>query len=254
MKFFQRGKGSKGAINGGVAGAQHLTSSRVPAASQLTGNRMESLNDIDTIYTSPQQHPPPPSQQQRQIPRQQSRPVAGRAHQHQPVVASPVVRAAQPAPSDLPPEMHRSKEEKDAAIEATRELVKRFISDIWNRGKVDLIPELCSSSLRFNNEDNTGFDRVGHEGLAGMVRMIRESLDDYHCEIHSMVVEENKAFCRFRFTGKHTGELLGFAATNKMVSWIGATEFTVHNGKILTVWELADLNRLEGLLAGEEEP
>lgn len=94
----------------------------------------------------------------------------------------------------------RDFEANQAAIDLTRSLVKRFIADIWNRGEVDLIPEVCSSSLRFNG--NTGFDRVGHEGLARMVNTIRDALDDYHCEIHSMVVEHNKAFCRLRFTGK----------------------------------------------------
>lgn len=94
----------------------------------------------------------------------------------------------------------REFEANQAAIDLTRSLVKRFIADIWNRGEVDLIPDVCSPSLRFNG--NTGFDRVGHEGLARMVNTIREALDDYHCEIHSMVVENNKAFCRLRFTGK----------------------------------------------------
>lgn len=94
----------------------------------------------------------------------------------------------------------REYEANQASIDLTRSLVKRFIADIWNRGEVDLIPEVCSPSLRFNG--NTGFDRVGHEGLARMVNTIREALDDYHCEIHSMVVEHNKAFCRLRFTGK----------------------------------------------------
>lgn len=36
----------------------------------------------------------------------------------------------------------------------TRDLVKKFIADIWNRGELDLIPDVCSPSLRFNG--NTG--------------------------------------------------------------------------------------------------
>lgn len=145
----------------------------------------------------------------------------------------------------------RDFEERQAAIDLTRSLVKRFIADIWNRGEVDLIPEVCSPSLRFNG--NTGFDRVGHEGLARMVNTIREALDDYHCEIHSMVVEHNKAFCRLRFTGKHTGNLLGYPPTGKVVAWMGATEFTCQNGRILKVWELGDIKTLEEQLTTEVE-
>jgi predicted ester cyclase len=134
-------------------------------------------------------------------------------------------------------------DEKMATIEVTRELVKRFISDIWNRGEVELIPDVCHPSLRFNG--HVGMDRVGHEGFSRMVTTVRDALTDYHCEIHSMVVETNKAFCRLRFTGKHTGNLLGYPPTGKTVAWMGASEFTCKNGKILKVWELGDVKSLE---------
>lgn len=98
---------------------------------------------------------------------------------------------------------------------------------------------------------STGFDRVGHDGLARMVLTIRGALEDYHCEIHSMVVEHNKAFCRLRFTGRHVGDLIGIAPTGRTVAWMGATEFTVQNHKILKVWELGDVKSLEEqLLSG----
>lgn len=136
-----------------------------------------------------------------------------------------------------------SSDESMATIEMTRELVKGFIADIWNRGDIDLIEKICHPSLRFNG--HVGMDRVGHDGFARMVTTVREALTDYHCEIHSMVVESNKAFCRLKFTGKHTGVLLGYPPTGKPVAWVGASEFTCKNGKILKVWELGDVKSLE---------
>jgi predicted ester cyclase len=85
-----------------------------------------------------------------------------------------------------------------------------------------------------------------------MVTTVREALTDYHCEIHSMVVETNKAFCRLRFTGKHTGNLLGYPPTGKTVAWMGASEFTCKNGKILKVWELGDVKSLEEQLRSSD--
>ncbi|CAB9502687.1 SnoaL-like polyketide cyclase [Seminavis robusta] len=130
-----------------------------------------------------------------------------------------------------------------AKADVTRDLVKKFISDIWNRGELDLIPQVCSPKIRFNG--NTGLDKIGHDGFARMVATIHGALSDYHCEIHSMVVENNKAFCRLRFSGKHTGDLLGYPPTGRVVSWMGATEFTCMNGRILKVWELGDMKTLE---------
>ena len=156
--------------------------------------------------------------------------------------ASPSDARAAAAPSDG--------DDSSATIEMTRELVKGFIADIWNRGDVDLIKKICHPSLRFNG--HVGMDRVGHEGFARMVITVREALTDYHCEIHSMVVESNKAFCRLKFTGKHTGTLLGYPPTGKTVSWVGASEFTCKKGQILKVWELGDVKTLEAQLRSAE--
>lgn len=74
--------------------------------------------------------------------------------------------------------------------EQTRDLVKIFIGEIWNRGEIESIERVCSPRLRFNG--HTGLERVGHEGFSRMVATVRSSLDGYHCEIHSMVVEGRK--------------------------------------------------------------
>ena len=54
-----------------------------------------------------------------------------------------------------------SYEEYLAQIEVTRELVKKFISEIWNRGETELIPHVCHPSLRFNG--HVGMDKVSME-------------------------------------------------------------------------------------------
>lgn len=154
-----------------------------------------------------------------------------------------------PVSKILPPSPLNSDANNQEALEllhlneVTRGLVKQFISAIWNRGELELIPRVCSKGIRFNGA--SGMDRVGHDGFAKVVSTIRDALDEFHCEIHSMVVEANKAFCRVRFTGKHTSLLLGHPPTGRQVEWMGATEFTCKDGKIIKVWELADVKGLE---------
>jgi steroid delta-isomerase-like uncharacterized protein len=218
----------------------------------LTGGGPPSLNN-ETVYTSGMQQrhqsrPSPQSQSspprtQAQAPRAEFVSYAKNPSGNR--VTSTTVRIP-PSESNESAQSAQSPDSTQATNDLTRSLVKKFIAEIWNRGEIDLIPDVCSANLRLNG--NTGFDRVGHDGLARMVSLIRDALDDYHCEIHSMVVEHNKAFCRLRFTGKHVGTLLGFEASGKVVAWMGATEFTCQNGKILKVWELGDLKSLEGQL------
>lgn len=42
----------------------------------------------------------------------------------------------------------------------TRDLVKKFIADIWNRGELDLIPSVCSPSLRCNGNNGAFMTRL----------------------------------------------------------------------------------------------
>ena len=61
-------------------------------------------------------------------------------------------------------------------------------------------------------------------------------------------------FWNISVTGKHTGNLLGYPPSGRVVGWMGATEFTCQGGKILKVWELGDIKTLEEqLMAPEEE-
>ena len=202
------------------------------AAGQKNGNQGETVGLTDANQkqqaSSPQQQQASqeaPAQQQQQQQQQQAPPAAAQEQFSTTVTDMPV---GDPA---------------FAKADVTRNLVKKFISDIWNRGDLDLIPQVCSPKIRFNG--NTGLDKIGHDGFAMMVATIHAALSDYHCEIHSMVVEDNKAFCRLRFSGKHTGDLLGYPPTGRVVSWMGATEFTCMNGRILKVWELGDLFSLQ---------
>ena len=209
------------------------------------------------MATSPQQQQPraaSPQQQQQQRPtrrspspqaRQQHAPPPQKAHQEkqvfEPTQAPPFKEKAPPKPAITVNGIDPVVQMERAAV--CRELVKQYVADIWNRGDLELIPKVCARGLRFNG--SAGMDRVGHDGFSRMVQTIRGSLEDYHCEIHSMVVEGNKAFCRMRFTGRHVGQLLGYEATGKHVSWMGASEFTVVDGLIVKVWELGDMASLE---------
>ena len=132
--------------------------------------------------------------------------------------------------------------------EITRENVNKFISDIWNKGEVTLIPQVCSERLLVSGLK--GFDRVDHNGFARIVTTIRQALDNYHCEVHSMVVEGNKAFCRVLFTGMHNGSFLGYPPTGRRVAWLGAIEITCKEGLIFKIWELNDFKALEEQLSG----
>jgi predicted ester cyclase len=130
--------------------------------------------------------------------------------------------------------------------DATRELVKRYYGKIWNRGETEDIPFVCSRKFQFNGSSQP----LSLEEFKNVVTNSHSGLDLFHAEMHSIVVEGNKAFCRMLFTGIHNDEYLGYRPTGKNVSWEGATEFTIKNSRIQAVWELADLQSLKKQLQG----
>ncbi|HUF87794.1 MAG TPA: ester cyclase [Thermohalobaculum sp.] len=130
-----------------------------------------------------------------------------------------------------------------------RRLVTRFYEEVWNRADPAAIPELFHPDCVFRG--SLGAERHGHEGLAAYVREVTGALSGYRCEIEALVVEDERAFARMRFSGRHTGEFLGFAPTGRELSWAGAALFECGGGRIRSLWVLGDLAGLRAQLEGQ---
>jgi hypothetical protein len=73
-----------------------------------------------------------------------------------------------------------------------------------------------------------------------------DALDDYHCEIHSMVVGTQQRPLSTSIHQVNTWERCWDSRRQvRCIGVVGATEFTCQNGKILKVWELGDLKSLK---------
>jgi len=84
--------------------------------------------------------------------------------------------------------------------------------------------------------------------------MVRGALDDYRCEILDLVTDDLRAFARMRFSGVHTGELLGYAPRGKRIEWMGAALFTAaKDGRIADLWVLGDIQALMSQLGVNAE-
>lgn len=127
------------------------------------------------------------------------------------------------------------------------QLVRRFYAEIWNRGRLHAIADICHQDMTFRG--SLGDVKRGAEGFADYVRFVRDALADYRCEIEEAVTEGNRVFARMRFTGVHQGEFLGYAPTGKRLQWAGAALFTIDDDRITDLWVLGDLHGLVGQLS-----
>lgn len=130
---------------------------------------------------------------------------------------------------------------------STPPLVHAFYERIWNAGDLGAAEELLSPSLSFRG--SLGAELRGRDALLEYVRSVRSALSEYRCEVLDCVAEEDRAFARMRFSGRHTAPFRGYAPTGHQVSWSGAALFRSADGLIVEVWVLGDLAGLDMLLA-----
>lgn len=122
------------------------------------------------------------------------------------------------------------------------DIVRRFYEEIWNRGNLAAIPDICHPELAFRG--SLGDIKHGHEGFAEYVRYVRGALGDYRCHIEETVTEGNRVFAKMSFVGSHQGEFLGYAPTGKTLTWAGAALFTIEADRITELWVLGDVHGL----------
>jgi predicted ester cyclase len=89
---------------------------------------------------------------------------------------------------------------------------------------------------------------AGRDAFKNYVRSVRAALADYQCKILSRVAEENQAFAKMYFSGRHVAAFRGYEPTGKLVQWLGAALFRFEDSMIAELWVLGDLARLDSLL------
>ena len=131
-------------------------------------------------------------------------------------------------------------------VMSPKDQVRRFYSVLWDAHDKDAIPSVLHEEVTFRG--SLGDEKTGHAGFAEYVDRVHEALGDYRCVIEELVAEADKVFAKMRFTGIHRGDFLGYAPTQKPVSWNGCALFTFRDGAIADVWVLGDLKALEAQL------
>jgi steroid delta-isomerase-like uncharacterized protein len=127
-----------------------------------------------------------------------------------------------------------------------RHLVERFYADLWNRVDLDCAGEILHSDIDFRG--SVGLHAKGRHAVCEYVSMVTTALADYHCEIQTLIVEQEQAAARMRFSGVHVGPFLGYPPSGRRVEWQGAAFFTARDGLLDTIWVLGDLDTLRGQL------
>ena len=119
-----------------------------------------------------------------------------------------------------------------------KELVRRMYEEVWNRGDLGVVDEICDSDYRgigpYGNE-------LGPEAVKRGVASRRAAFPDIHVSIEDMLVEGDKVAARLTFAGKHRGPFQGIEATGKRVQWSGIWIYRIADGRFVERWHSYDM-------------
>jgi steroid delta-isomerase-like uncharacterized protein len=105
------------------------------------------------------------------------------------------------------------------STETNKAVVRRYIEEVINQGKADLIDTLFAPAMRERVRDfMSGGD---------------DPFPDGHEEIRDIVAEGNTVMVRWIFRGTHQGAIFGIPATGKRIEITGYGVYYLENGQIV---------------------
>jgi steroid delta-isomerase-like uncharacterized protein len=130
------------------------------------------------------------------------------------------------------------------STEQNKTIVRRFITEILQKGDMSQIDQLCAP-----NYVNRSTGGQGLESFKQMLPMIRTAIPDYHLTIDNLIAEGDEVVARYTLTGTITGSVMGSKPSGKAFSARGLTYYRLANGKIVEDDPIAnqDLVQLIGI-------
>ena len=132
-------------------------------------------------------------------------------------------------------------------------LLRRYIDEIWNQGRTELIGELLAENY-VNHSPGSPDMSTDRTGVVYIVSTMRAAFPDLHYDIEDMVVGADAIAARLTVTGTHLGIFFGLPATGRrfQVSQINIEH--VANGRIVSHHRLTDEASLMRQLTGPALP
>jgi steroid delta-isomerase-like uncharacterized protein len=124
-------------------------------------------------------------------------------------------------------------------IEHNRRVIELYFGELFNEGKIELVSELLSEDY-VNRSPGSPTLPTGREGVAIVVRALREAFPDLHYTVLDQLASEDAVWTRTRLTGTHRGSLFGIPASGRAVQVEQVTVERFRDGKIVEHWRLTD--------------
>lgn len=121
-------------------------------------------------------------------------------------------------------------------------VVRRFVDEILNAGRFDLLTEIVHPDYRYEGPGGERLD--GPDELALLLAGYRAGFSDFHVSITSEIHDGDRVAATMTMTGTHDGEFDGVPPTGRRIDIPVAVFSTVAGGRIVEEREFYDTNTL----------
>jgi steroid delta-isomerase-like uncharacterized protein len=116
-------------------------------------------------------------------------------------------------------------------------VVRRFITELWTNGNLDVADELVAPDHVHRVGDDVLQDP---EEVKAAVVELRKAFPDLRFEIEDLISDGDRVVLRWTATGTHQGTFAEIAPTNRRVEWIGCDWFRLRSSQLVEAFVLAD--------------
>jgi steroid delta-isomerase-like uncharacterized protein len=135
--------------------------------------------------------------------------------------------------------------------EVNEQFVRRFFEEVWNKKNNDAIDAmLAPDCIAYGLPDPDAVLR-GADEFRAVHRSVCGAFPDLHITLEDVIAAGDRVAARWRATGTHLGNHLGFPATGKQTSLDGATIGVIRDGRIHEAWNMMDMGHLFESLRSE---
>jgi steroid delta-isomerase-like uncharacterized protein len=146
-----------------------------------------------------------------------------------------------------------NKERNRVETNKNKAIYRRFIDEVFNKGRLEALEQLLSSSYIYR--DAPPGTAPGWDGIRQIVTQFRSAFPDLHIAIEEQVAENDLVASRTTTRGTHRGQLFGIEATGKRVVVPGLAMVRVVDGHIEESWVKNDVASLMAQLGvAKREP
>lgn len=131
------------------------------------------------------------------------------------------------------------KEKEMSEIEQNKELFRKAVKEIWNKGNFDILTDMISDDFVIHFP-KPGEEIKGAKNVKEFYTNLRRAFPDIRFTIIDQVGEEEKIVTHWSATGTHKGEFKGIPATGKKVTFNAIDIDKVSNGIFVECWTNVD--------------